>query len=183
MIHGRNTIMVPRQFFSQTVRAAFCAGGFAMALAQQTPGPVTGTQTRIEDTQIIDGRKAPDQIPDSTAWWLLFQVLADRPGGLSYDQRIALLADLDLLEWQKSRLIPAANRAIARVSEMEKEARRMFSPTQQEDMTVYLRNNRDRIVTEVVSVLKAEVTQEGADKLQQYLREKVKRSIRMAPLP
>ena len=54
-------------------------------LAGQQQG---GKQITVPESEIIDGLKDPSRIPDEIAWWMLFQVLADRPA-VPYDTRPA----------------------------------------------------------------------------------------------
>lgn len=76
--------------------------------------------TAVAESDIIDGSKDPSKIPDDVAWWMLFQVLFDRPG-LPYDARAQILLDAGLTKDQANSVIQTANVAVANVSRMEKE--------------------------------------------------------------
>ncbi len=70
----------------------------------------------------IYGRLNPEKIPDVVAYLMLFRTLADRPDGLSYEQRAGFLDSTGLSDEARRAVIPAANQFEAESDALDKEA-------------------------------------------------------------
>ncbi len=153
---------------------AFLLLAFPVA-SQEAPAPPPNPAQRV----VIDGSKEPYRIPDNVAWLMLFRLLAGKPFMPPDDIRVAYLKSSGLTVSEVARLVRIANEVQRRLEEMEKNVK--SSALDIAAKTQALRSGRDAIISDVVrDLLIEEFSVERGDQLLRYLREDVKRRIRIA---
>jgi hypothetical protein len=138
---------------------------------------------QVPPTKMIHGSVDPSRIPDSLAWWMLFQALADRPGALPEETRRAFLQNSGFTDLEKNRIFMAANEANARCQSMLRETTARMAGSPEDQVTDVLRADRERILREVVDALKQRLGPEGAERFRRHVDERVKPRIRTAAVP
>ena len=129
--------------------------------------------------QVVDGAKTPEKIPDEVAYLMLFRTLADGPDAPEYKTRSMIIHNEGLSDADTDSIILAANEAMTRIASMELGVSQSTVPN--DSKTALLQTQRNAILRDVAATLQLRLSSASATKFQEYLKTKVKTSIRIVP--
>jgi len=170
------------------VLAAFAVTGIGIG---RSTNIVSSPQTKVAKPDIpgtIDGKVNPELIPDHIAYTMVFRTIALRQGtDFEKSRSRAWAKSVGLDDAVADKLLAAATEFHARVSVLDNQVKEIKdrswpNPSAQvmAQLTV-LQNQKEAIVAEMVSSLPTQLGIEGAQKLQNYVINDVKRKVKIAP--
>lgn len=151
-----------------------CVASLSLIAVQQQQ-PDSKAPVSVE---VIDGSKEPNRIPDEVARLLLFQILADRVGGPSFDARAEHLKAGEFLESEIREVMGTANRTVLQIAEMEEEVAENARSMSMDEQTQVLRTRRDSIIRAAIARLDRRLGPEGNQRWHSFINNTVKRGIR-----
>ncbi len=143
-----------------------------LGLVFQCPAQMSGGAKTV-----IDGAVTPQNIPDETAWLMLFTTIADGPNAPTYNVRTGFLAAGNFDKAAVADIMAAANEAMARIHAMESQI--MASALSGDAKTQALLSQRDAIIRDVVAGLMQRASIANATKIRAHITDHVKPGVRI----
>ncbi len=156
--------------------------------ASMNKSPVSMEQQPIDESGVIDGAKNPEKIPDHVAYSLFFRMICCRKDAEEQSQGRAYVRRLGLDETGIDTLIAMAEEFYQRIAVVEIQAAEIttryhpnhLNPTADEKGHLkQLQKRKEEIIDDIVASFPSRLGDDGSVKVNQFVKENVKRKVKI----